>query len=318
MKTLLLIGILSAEALSPAKAAYDPLATGKTYTASMLDLVVQDAGRDRAIPVLVYLPESTNAAPVVLFSHGLGGSRHGNAYLGNHWAARGYVAVFVQHPGSDDSVWKGQKPGNGKKAMEQAATGNNYLLRVKDIPAVLDQLEQWNKTGSHVLKGRMDMERIGMSGHSFGAVTTQAVSGQTAGRITFTDPRIKAAIAFSPSSPRRGKTEETFGKVTIPWMLMTGTKDLSVIGNTDLASRLAVYPALPPGGKYELVLHNATHSAFGGRIPANGNPNHRCAILALGTAFWDAYLTSNNAAKEWLNGEGARSILEEQDRWKRK
>ena len=123
MKTLLLVGILSAASLLPAKAAYDPLTTGKTYAASMLDLLVQDAGRDRAIPVLVYLPENTNAAPVVLFSHGLGGSRKGNAYLGNHWAARGYLAVFVQHPGSDDSVWKGKKPGNGKKAMGQAATG---------------------------------------------------------------------------------------------------------------------------------------------------------------------------------------------------
>jgi predicted dienelactone hydrolase len=46
------------------------------------------------------------AAPVVLFSHGLGGSRTGSVFLGEHWAARGYVAVFLQHPGSDDSIWK--------------------------------------------------------------------------------------------------------------------------------------------------------------------------------------------------------------------
>jgi predicted dienelactone hydrolase len=271
---------------------------------------------------LGYLPESTNAAPVVLFSHGLGGSRKGNAYLGNHWAARGYVVVFVQHPGSDDSVWKGRESGNGKKAMEQAASGENYLLRVKDIPAVLDQLEQWNSSGTHALQGRMDLERIGMSGHSFGAVTTQAVSGQTAGRISFTDPRIKAAIAFSPSSPRRGKAGAAFGSVAIPWLLMTGTKDLSIIGNTDLASRLAVYPALPPGSKYELVLHNAEHSAFSDRaLPGDTekrNPNHHRAILALGTAFWDAYLGEDADAGIWLDGEGAGSVLEEEDRWQRK
>ena len=45
-------------------------------------------------------------------------------------------------------------------------------------------------------------------------------------------------------------------------MLMTGTRDLAVIGKADLESRLAVYPALPPGGKYELVLDRAEHSAF--------------------------------------------------------
>lgn len=37
----------------------------------------------------------------------LGGSRHCSSYLGEHWSARGYVAVFLQHPGSDELVWKG-------------------------------------------------------------------------------------------------------------------------------------------------------------------------------------------------------------------
>jgi hypothetical protein len=71
-----------------------------------------------------------------------------------------------------------------------------------------------------------------MSGHSFGALTTQGVSGQQAfgGLVNFTDDRIKAAVAFSPSSPRAGKAERAFGKVEIPWMLMTGTKDLSPNG----------------------------------------------------------------------------------------
>ena len=48
----------------------------------------------------------------------------------------------------------------------------------------------------------------------------------------------------------------------IPWLLMTGTKDVAPIGEADLESRLAVFPALPPGGKYELVLDDAEHSAF--------------------------------------------------------
>ena len=90
--------------------------------------------------------------------------------------------------------------------MQAAGGAPNFLLRVKDIPAVLDQLDRWNKTNGHVLAGRMNLARVGMSGHSFGAVTTQAVSGERTGQgnLSYTDPRIKAAIAFSPSSPRRG------------------------------------------------------------------------------------------------------------------
>ena len=90
---------------------YDPLAMSSSTQPSHLDLTVHDAARDRDIPVRVYLPPHTAPAPVVLFSHGLGGSRSGSAFLGEHWAARGYVAVFLQHPGSDESVWKNQPPG---------------------------------------------------------------------------------------------------------------------------------------------------------------------------------------------------------------
>jgi predicted dienelactone hydrolase len=176
-----------------------------------------------------------------------------------------------------------------------------------------------------VLKGRLDLKRVGMSGHSFGAITTQAVSGQTyaRGRIRYTDPRIRAAVLMSPNAPRGGMTPtESFGGVKIPWLLMTGTKDLAVIGNADMESRLAVYPALPAGGAYELVLENAEHSAFSDRaLPGDReprNPNHHRVILALTTAFWDAYLREDSGARAWLDGEGVQGVLEAKDRWRRK
>lgn len=271
--------------------------------------------------MLIYLPDGDRPAPVVLFSHGLGGSRLGNVYLARHWAAREYVAVFVQHPGSDEAIWQ-DKPSRQRLAvLREAASLENFLLRARDIPAVLDQLERWNEASDHPLAGRIDVGRIGMSGHSFGAVTTQAVSGQRTARggLTFTDPRIRAAIAFSPSSPRAGDPHEAFGDVRIPWMLMTGTKDVSVIGNADMESRLAVFPALPPGGKYELVLYNAEHSTFTDRaLPGDSeprNPNHHRAIVALSTAFWDAWLRKDPGARAWLDGSDARTVLEGRDRW---
>jgi predicted dienelactone hydrolase len=309
--------------------AYDPLLLPSANPPAPLDLIVTDTHRHRDIPILVYLPAATNTAPVVLFSHGLGGNRQGSGYLGRHWAARGYVAVFLQHPGSDDGVWKNQPLLERNRAMRDAASGPNFLLRVKDVPAVLDQLARWHEAKDHPLAGRLDLQRVGMSGHSFGAVTTQAVSGQATpgGGQSFTDRRIKAAIAFSPSEPAAGSPDQSFGKVTIPWLLMTGTKDVArlggaTIGASSVEQRLSVFPALPPGSKYELVLNGAEHSAFTERaLPGETgrrNPNHHRAILALSTAFWDAYLSGDAAARAWLDGAGPNTVLEANDRWLKK
>ncbi len=304
--------------------AYDPLRIGAAFQPERVSLTAHDVRRKRDIPLRVYLPSATNAAPVVLFSHGLGGSCENNPYLGNHWAARGYVAVFLQHAGSDSAVWKGAPANERMGSLRDAADGKNFMLRMEDVSAVLDQLAEWNAEKGQVLAGRLDLSRVGMSGHSFGAVTTQAVSGQTflLGGKSFRDARIKAAVAFSPSAPRLGNAEKAFGKVEIPWLLMTGTKDVAPVGNIGVQSRLSVFPALPPGGKYELVLENAEHSAFGDRpLPMDKeprNPNHHRAVLALSTAFWDAYLCGDALAKTWLDGDGPRSVLEPKDRWQKK
>lgn len=303
---------------------YDPLAVPAHITIRHIDLDARDAARSRTIPVRVYLPAAVAPAPVVLFSHGLGGSRTTCPYLGEHWAARGYVAVFMQHPGSDTSVWQGKPIGERYGDLKGAASAQNFLLRAKDVPAVLDQLAVWNRDASSPLHGRLDLTRVGMSGHSFGAVTTQAVSGESFGLAgqRLTDKRIKAAIAFSPSSPKGRAGERAFGSVAIPWMLMTGTRDVSPIGDQSAESRQAVYPALPPGSKYEVVLFDAEHSAFTeGALPgdrARRNPNHHRAILALSTAFWDAYVRGDASARQWLDGEGPKRIIEAKDRWQRK
>jgi predicted dienelactone hydrolase len=315
--------ILSVGETSPVVCAdYDPLRVEQPQPGYQ-DLTIHDDARSRDIPIRVYLPATSGPAPVVLFSHGLGGSRQGSPYLGEHWARRGYVVVYLQHLGSDDRVWKDLPPAKRLAAMQKAAGLNNFLLRSKDVPVTLDQLDRWNVTEGHGLAGRLDLKNIGMSGHSFGAVTTQAASGQTyplGGK--FTDQRIKAAVAMSPSAPRQGDPKQSFASVSIPWMLLTGTNDKAVIGDADPQSRLAVFPALPPGDKYELVLDKAEHSAFSDRaLPGDmqpRNPNHHRAILALTTAFWDAYLRRDVDAKAWLNGEEPRKVLEANDRWQHK
>ncbi|MFT3713556.1 MAG: hypothetical protein QM817_38355 [Archangium sp.] len=303
---------------------YDPLAVDAAAKVEAQVFTVKDAKRDgRELPIRVYFPPGVkSAAPVLLFSHGLGGSNENDVFLAEHWARRGYVAVFVQHPGSDTSVWKDLPPGKRMASMRKAASVENFMLRVSDIPAVLDALTSWNAADGHALKGRLDLDHVGMSGHSFGAITTQAVSGQQFALGSFTEPRIKAAVAFSPSLPKRGTAEEAFGKVSTPWLLMTGTNDGSPIGDTTAESRRGVFKALAAGSKYELVLDGAEHSAFSDRaLPGDQkprNPNHHRVMRAFTTAFFDAYLRGDAAARAWLDGAGAKALLEPKDAWQTK
>lgn len=330
MKHLLTSIVLALTALtswSATAAEYDPLRVdaGAAAAHNTVTLDIVDDVRTRTIPIRLYLPATTTAAPVVLFSHGLGGSRDGNAFMGQHWAGRGYGCVFLQHPGSDTGVWKDVPLLQRKSAMQKAASVENFTLRVGDVRAALDQLARWNDEPGHVLHRRLDLGHVGMSGHSFGAGTTQAVGGQAYGPRSLGDPRIDAAIAFSPSSPsdRGGDPKAAFGAVRIPWLLMTGTHDTSLIGGQTPASRLEVFPALPATGQaYEVLLDRAEHSAFTDRaLPGDvqvRNPNHHRAILAISTAFWDAWLSRDADARGWLDGDGPRRVLEAADRWQRK
>jgi len=313
---------------STASAAYDPLAILHPQELSPLDLEFTDSTRQRQLPLRVYLPAKTTdqaatPQPVVLFSHGLGGSRQGSTFLGQHWAKRGYIAVFLQHPGSDEEVWRNTRLNQRRNALVQAANGQQLNARKSDVASVLDQLEKWNQQPEHPLAGRMDLTRVGMSGHSFGARTTQQVSGENPwGRAQTSDKRLRAAIVMSPSVPATGSPDRVFRNVTLPWLLMTGTNDDSPLGDQTPESRRRVYPALPPGDKYELVLNDAEHSVFTDRrLPGEAKPRrpeHHRSILALSTAFWDAYLRDDSAAKTWLQSTGPRSILDSADLWQAK
>lgn len=307
-------------------AEYDPTTPGPQSAAAdhRYDRVVRDPSRDRDIPILITHSARRRRMPVILFSHGLGGSRHGPEFLQRWWTARGYVTVFLQHPGSDDAVWRNTPPAERMAALRQAATPAQLYARMRDVVAVLDALALWQAADEpRTLAATMDLGRIGLAGHSFGAATTQAVAGQRVPPIfpgAWPDPRIKAALILSPSAPALASPADAFGQVAIPWMLMTGTHDGSPIGPPP--DRLAVYPALPPGRKYELVLDQAEHSVFsdnalpGERLPRN--PSHHRVIESLSAAFWDSTLGRNPAATAWLDSDLARGVLGPADRWQRK
>ncbi|MBA2116778.1 alpha/beta hydrolase family protein [Bremerella alba] len=317
--SLLLIGVAAGSLKAEP---YDPLQTTQRVTSETFTLT--DAKRKREIPVRFYLPQEKGPRPVVLFSHGLGGSRDNSGYIGKHLAGRGYVCIYLQHPGSDISIWRGWSAADQKASRESASNPQNWVLRIDDIKAVVGALPEWNAKQGHPLQGRVDTQRIGMSGHSFGALTTLGIVGQQFPMVrrSFAVPEVRAGICYSPSIMKAGNQQRSFSTINRPMLLMTGTKDDTAQGTT-AEMRRQVYPAMPTSiDRYELVLDGGTHFAFSenkvrlaGMGDGERNPNHHRVIVALTTAFWDTYLRDDAEAKAWLQGKSPRQVMEKGDAW---
>jgi hypothetical protein len=76
-----------------------PLPPSSSRTAT---LTLHDSDRNREIPLKIYYPDHISSSlPLIVFSHGYGGSREGYEYLGRGWADAGYIVIFPTHIGSD-------------------------------------------------------------------------------------------------------------------------------------------------------------------------------------------------------------------------
>jgi dienelactone hydrolase len=298
------------------------------FKVGTLELTWHDAKRDRDVPVKIYYPVAAAAAarpafPVIIFSHGLGGSREGYGYLGQHWASSGYISVHVQHAGSDGDALRGLRPlQNFKKAASDPA---NAINRPLDVSFAIDQLTALNADASFPLHGRLDLNKLGVAGHSFGAFTTMAVAGARIPALgtepRFLDPRVKAAVAMSTPANKNSDTDAAFASVKMPVFHMTGTKDElpgeargggdAIVGDTKAAQRLLPYRHTQNAPACLLVFTGGDHMVFSGRL-AGSRPTDKAfqALVGAGSvAFWDAWLKGDAAAKKWLEDGGFANVL---------
>jgi predicted dienelactone hydrolase len=289
-----------------------PYARRELLAFTTTDFSWHDDARNRDVPARVYFPKNTDQSyPVILFSHGLGGTRMNYRYLGKQWASQGFISVHLQHIGSDDSAWRGQA--RPMEALRQAANYENALARAVDVKFAIDQLEKLNSEGEW--RGRLDLNHIGMSGHSFGGQTTFLVGGQTMARRSFADPRIKAIIPMSPAVPELGDLDLAYQGVKVPTFVMTGTEDNSPIGSTQAGDRRKPFDHLPADTSgYLLIFNGGDHMVFSGRpraVEKKTDAVFQRFIRISTTAFWDSYLKNDDAAKKWLHdGEFAKELGE--------
>ena len=112
--------------------------------------------RDRVIPYKIYTPQARpdeamqNAWPLVVWSHGLGGSRDGAGFISRYIASHGYVVVHIQHHGTDSSLWEG-KPGHPWDIIRATHIPRRATLqRLQDVPFALDQITKLPQADKHL------------------------------------------------------------------------------------------------------------------------------------------------------------------------
>ena len=131
--------------------------------------------------------------PLLVFSHGFGGSRVANNFQMSELASHGYIVASVEH--SYTSI--GTRFPDGTRAVQDTAATfvlneESTSVRIVNIWAadgrfVIDRMFALDRADPRqMLSGRIDTTKVGYFGHSFG--------GATAAQLMSLDPRVLTGI----------------------------------------------------------------------------------------------------------------------------
>ncbi len=294
------------------------LAPGPWPVAVIDRLVLKDQRRHKSIDLTVRYPlarrmRSRPLWPLIIFSHGAGGSRAAFPELTAHWARHGYVVIIPTH--ADSATLEERRQPARTFDVDQ-------LDRLADVTFVVDSLDEIERKmdgfhGRHAM--RIDRDRIGIAGHSAGALTAQMAIGVKV-RITGTagetelrnvgDPRFKAAILISGQGTiNRLLTRDSWNELARPLLVITGSRDVIPISRETPESRQEPFLLARPGSKFLVFIEGATHGSYGGRLRGplddaevtESDLRMITGVTASSTlAFWDAYLDNDERGRDYL------------------
>ncbi len=267
--------------------------------------------------------------PLLVYNHGGGWTRFTSTFTTEELASHGYVVVSVGHNGFNRTQYlpDGSSvvadtlsfPEPSGDLYSDAVGSWDHLDEhvfpawVADAAFVLDRLEALN-AGDGPFAGRLDLDRIGMYGWSFGGATSIEMSA--------IDERVKAAIDHDGQlfgdAPAQGTTR--------PFMLMHSAETPenpfedpdSAAAYDEAIERLmadvretdAGLKAASTGDWYDITIAGTNHGSFSDLVlfipgsspgiePARGHE----IVNALTVAFFDRYL--KGAAAPLLDDPGA-------------
>lgn len=199
-------------------------------------------------------PVRAGRFPLIVFSHGNGGSRYQNTFWCDFVASHGYIIVSADHTGNaaitllKDALVPYQSGGRAASAID----------RPKDMSFLLDQMTKWNAGSEPAgarFKDRLDLRRPCAAGMSFGSMT--------AVRVAEMDPRFKSVIAMSGAYPQNADL-----KTPTLWMVGTEDRTIGPLGNALVRGHHEKHD----GPSYLLELKNGGHYSFTDMFKMN--PDH--------------------------------------------
>ncbi len=283
------------------------------------NITLIDQKRDRQVPLKIYYPQATGLFPVIIFSHGAGGSKEAFTSLSTFLASCGYICIHPTHYGNNVNILRESGMQEVKKYVYDPQV---WQVRPLDITFIIDSFAQLHQQ-IPALKTSMDSSRIGIAGHSFGAYVTMLLAGATVDtpweqNVSYKDVRATAFLAISPQGTGQfGLNPRSWRGVNSPVLTISGSKDRGWEKQPP-AWRLEAFRYLPPGDKYHLLIAGANHFSYGDRQDADlmfrrlldrsASPQSEVIkqkrissyIQTISIAFWDAYFKQGLAAKEFL------------------
>lgn len=200
-----------------------PSSSGEPSIYELLPGIGFTAGAQHEAPI------AAGPFPLVLWSHGRGGTRLAYALLCEALAGRGYVVIAPEHTGDTLADWL------LGTAVDDDTNGTN---RVADARFVLDALLDGGGQ-LHGIGTRVDQRRVAAAGHSYGGYTALSLaSGAQA------HPRVRAAAGLQALT--RSLPKQVFEGIEVPTLLVTGSKDATTPPSTDADrawAKLAAQPA---------------------------------------------------------------------------
>jgi pimeloyl-ACP methyl ester carboxylesterase len=265
-----------------------------TSIVSVKPVVLAAPERGDDLQVRVSAPVSGSALPVVVFSHGFGGSLDKYAPLADFWASHGFVVVQPTHL---DSRTLAVTPDDPRYP-------NIWRARIDDLTRVIDDLDTV-VAAVPGLAGRVDLGRIAVAGHSWGAQTASTLLGagvldaSGAAGEDFADKRVTAGVLLSLTgtgeslSPFAAENfafmHPEFSGLTTPALIVTGDNDQSQLSTRGPDWFTDAY-FMSPGAQHLLTLFGGEHS-LGGIVgyssaeTTDENPERVALIQRMTTAY---------------------------------